>query len=104
MSAQNAVLKGQTKKMAKAIITMKVMPENPDVDMERLEAESKKVIEDYGGEVGKVEKEPIAFGLVALKLIFVIDESKGTEELESKLTDLEFVQSASVIDYRRALG
>ena len=40
----------------------------------------------------KTEQEPIAFGLKALKIIFVMDEAKGsTDELESKIKEIEGV-------------
>jgi elongation factor 1-beta len=90
--------------MANAVITIKIMPESPEIDLAKLEQECKTVISEFGGDVGKVEKEPVAFGLVSVSLIFVMDETKGTEELEAKLSAVDGVQSASVTDFRRALG
>ncbi len=90
--------------MAQAIVTIKVMPNSPEVDLIKLEEACKSIIAEFDTEVGKLEREPVAFGLIALNLTFVIDEAKGTEELEGKLTEIEAVQSAKVIDYRRALG
>jgi elongation factor 1-beta len=45
---------------------IKVMPTDPEVNLDELEEKLKAVIpEKYG--LAKVEREPIAFGLVALK-------------------------------------
>ncbi len=92
--------------MAKAIITIKMMPESPEVDMEKLEETCLSKIKDFAGEgETKVEIEPIAFGLKALKIIFVMDESIGsTEPLEKSIDELENVASVEVIDVRRAIG
>ncbi len=91
--------------MADVIITFKIMPESPETDLSKIEKEAGKMIEEFGGEVGKVEQEPIAFGLKALKLIFVMDESLGsTEDLENKISEIDQVQSVDVTDVRRAIG
>jgi len=90
--------------MAKAILTMKVMPETADIDLGQLEIEATKAIESLGGKVGKSEKEPIAFGLHSLILMFTADENLGSEEFEEKVGKLEGVQSAQITDFRRALG
>ncbi len=91
--------------MAEVVVTIKIMPEDPGVDLNKLEKEAKIKISDFGGEVGKVETEAIAFGLKALKLIFVMDESKGSPDpLEKSIESLEGVKSAEVTDVRRAIG
>tara|TARA_Y100000310_G_scaffold188284_1_gene188269 strand:- start:199 stop:474 length:276 start_codon:yes stop_codon:yes gene_type:complete len=91
--------------MTDLIVTMKIMPSGPDADLSRIEEEAKNEISEFGGEVGKVEVEPIAFGLKALNLIFVMDESLGsTEALEEKVKKLKEVNSAEVVDARRAIG
>ena len=51
-----------------------------------------------------VFEESIAFGLVALKFLFIIDEKQGTDIVEEALLDLEEVGNARVIDFRRAIG
>ncbi|MFP4112099.1 MAG: elongation factor 1-beta [Candidatus Woesearchaeota archaeon] len=91
--------------MANVIITMKIMPESPETDLEALKEKAKKMIADFGGEVGKEEIEPVAFGLKAINLIFVSDENKGsTEELEKQVSDIEEVTSVEITDVRRAVG
>lgn len=91
--------------MTDMIVTFKIMPETPDVNLEGIQEKATASINEFGGEVGKVDIEPIAFGLKALMLVFVVNEDKGsTEELEAKITDFEGVQSVQVTDMRRALG
>ena len=91
--------------MASVIITIKIMPESPEVDLTEIEVIGKQKIADFGGEVGKVEIEPIAFGLNALKLIFVMDESKGaTDQLEADIEAIKGVNSVEITDVRRTIG
>lgn len=91
--------------MAYVIITLKIMPEGVDVSLTDLEKESQKVIEAYGGRMMRVEKEPIGFGLVALKMTFSMDESKGaTDVLEEQLQQITGIMSVEVTNVGRALG
>lgn len=92
-------------KMSKVVVTIKIMPEDPSTNLHDVEKYARELIKRFGSEVGKVEIEPIAFGLNALKLIFVMDESKGsTEDLEDQLRNIEGVNSVETIDVRRAIG
>lgn len=90
--------------MAEVWITVKIMPKDTEVDLHKLEDEAKAVIEKEGGKVYKVEKEPVAFGLLALKITLTLDENKGTESLEKALAKIQNISSASIIDIRRAIG
>ena len=91
--------------MADIIITIKIMPESPEINLKEIEEKAKVEIENFGGEVGKVEIEPIAFGIKALKLLFVMDEEKGsTEELEKDISEIMGIKSVEVTDVRRAIG
>ncbi len=79
------------------------MPEGVDVNLTDLEQVITKVLLTYDIKVSKVEKEPIAFGLMALKLIFLMDENKGdTETLENACKAIEGVMNAEVTDMRRS--
>ena len=92
-------------KMADVVITFKIMPEGLDVDLNKIVNSIKKVVKKFGGDVGRVEEEPVAFGLKALKIIFVIDENKGsTDDLEEEISKLKGVKSVNVVDVRRAIG
>lgn len=82
------------------------MPQNPSIDLPKLEAEAKKeIIKFCNSQEFRTQIEPIAFGLKALNMIFVMDESKGgTEELEKKISQIDGVESVEVTDVRRAIG
>ena len=92
--------------MANVVVTVKIMPEDPDTDLDVLKGEAEKAINTYVGEGDIREaREPVAFGLVALKLTFVMDEKKGgLDPLEDILRNLDGVNSVEVEDVRRAIG
>ena len=92
--------------MASVVVTLRIMPNNPGTDLSVLETEAKKEIVKFcDSKEFKVKIEPIAFGLKALNLLFVMDESKGsTEELEEKIKLIDGVESVEVTDVRRAIG
>jgi len=91
-------------KMARVIVVFRVMPKGLKINLVSLQEILENKIKEFGGNVGKVETEPIAFGLNAIKLFVILDESKGTDELEKELAKVKGVQSANVIDVRRAVG
>ena len=95
--------------MAIAVVTVKIMPESPEVDLEQIQGKVQAVIREFtqrdSPEDQKVAMEPIAFGLKALKIIFTMDEAKGSPDvIEDKITSIEGVQSFEVTDVRRAIG
>ena len=91
--------------MAQVVITFRVMPESPDSDLKQIEKMANDAIKRFGGEVGKVEIKPFAFGLNAINIYFVMDEAKGsTEELEKEIKGMEGIASVEVTDVRRAIG
>ena len=59
--------------MATVVVTLKIMPESPNVDLRNIEKEAKSKIQAFtDNEEMKSEQEPIAFGLKALKIIFAL--------------------------------
>lgn len=92
--------------MAQVVVTLKIMPEGADTNLEGVESSAKEQIVKFGGqEEMKISQEPIAFGLKSLNITFVMDEDKGsTEELEKSLAGLDGVNSVEVTDVRRAIG
>lgn len=93
--------------MAQAIVTIKLMPESPEVDLAKMQGEAEQAIDAFVGEKGekRFAVEPVAFGLKSLKITFVMQESIGsTEPLEEKLAAIEGVNSVDVVDVRRAIG
>lgn len=92
--------------MANVIVTLNIMPESPDIDLDKISENSLKHIKEFAGDRDtKIELEPIAFGIKALKILFVMDEKKGsTEDLEESIRSIKGVQSVEVTDVRRAIG
>jgi len=91
--------------MADVVITLRIMPESPETDLKAIKERARSFIVEYGGEVGKSEEKPVAFGLKALELIFVSNENIGsTDKLEQNVASIEGVKSAEVTDVRRAIG
>ena len=83
------------------------MPESPDVDFTTLRTGAVEKINAFVGEDGekKIEEEPMAFGLKALKITFVMDEDIGsTDSLEQEIAGIDGVNSVDVVDVRRAIG
>ncbi len=91
--------------MATVFVTIKIMPETTDTDLKDLEEKAKEKIIEFGGDVATVEIEPVAFGLNALMISFLMKEDKGSPDpLEDSISDLKGVASATVIDVRRTVG
>ena len=91
--------------MATVVVTLKIMPDSPDVDLDEISSSATGLISSFGGSVGKKIIEPIAFGLKAVILMFTMPEEKGsTEELETQISQMKNVSSVQVTDVRRAVG
>ena len=91
--------------MAKVVVTLKIMPDSPKVNLDVLQKAALKKIKDAIGDTEtKVEKEAIGFGLNALKIFFVMDENKNVDVIEGSVKKTKGVQSVDVTDVRRAIG
>jgi elongation factor 1-beta len=91
--------------MARVIVTLKVMPEGPEIDLAALEEKAKAIVSDFGGTIMSVEKQPIGYGIVALMVKFNMDEAKGsTEPIEELIRKVEGVESVDVAAISRAFG
>ena len=91
--------------MATVVVTLKIMPDSPETDVDGLIHSASEEINNFGGKVGKASSEPVAFGLNAAVVFFIIPEEKGsTEELEKKISEIAGVSSVQVTDVRRTIG
>lgn len=82
-------------------VKVKLMPESPSVNLEKIEAKARKIIEENNGTNKEYSIEPIAFGLKALIVFFFFDEAGDTSYIEEKLSQIPEVQSAQIIDLRK---
>ena len=90
--------------MGTALLKIKLMPSSPEVNLEEIKEKAKEIVEKSQGRNCRFEEEPIAFGLKALIVSFDIDEQQELDPIENGLKDLENINSAQVIDMRRAFG
>lgn len=92
--------------MGQAVVTFRVMPESPEVDLEALKSFAKEQVESFcDPDELKVNEEDVAFGLKAIVLQFVMDEDEGdTGDLEATISDHDDVKNAETTDVRRAFG
>jgi len=96
--------------MANVIVTIKIMPTGPEVDLDKVYAEAAKKVQAFVDEKHRKDEvrkeiEPIGFGLKALKLLFVMDENTGSlDKLEETIKALKNVESVETTDVRRAIG
>ena len=92
--------------MAKAIITFKLMPESPEVDLNPIKERAQAIAREAGaiGEM-QVKEDPIAFGLKAV-LVLAMYEVEGSDfdGISAKMGEIEKVQSSEVAKMDLALG
>ncbi len=104
VDSQDQINRG--KKMAKAIITFKLMPESPEIDLEPIKAKALEIAKEAGA-IGEMQSkiEPIAFGLKAV-IVLAMYEVEGTEfdQIAEKMGKQEGVQSSEVAKMDLALG
>ena len=90
-----------------AIITIRIMPESPEVDLEHIRTEAEKKINAFVGKSQQKQHEikPVAFGLKSLDIFFMMDEDLGSpDSVAEDIGTLEGVQSAEITNVTRAMG
>jgi translation elongation factor aEF-1 beta len=79
----------------------KLMPESPHVNLKEIEEAAKKIVEDFGGKNKEYSIEDIAFGLKAVIVFFFYSDDKNIDIMEEKLSKINNVASAQLIDMRK---
>ena len=90
--------------MSVAAIKIRIMPDSPSTDMEKIEEKTRTILEKNQVKNPSFEVQPIAFGLKALVMMFGWPEEKELEDLEKQLQVIPEVSSVQVVDIRRAIG
>ena len=90
--------------MADAILKIKIMPDSPNANLDKIESDAKEIVELEQGRGLRISREPIAFGLNAVILLFLRNEELDQDVLMDALRKVEHVNSAEIIDFRRAFG
>ena len=89
--------------MGTALLTIKIMPDSTETNLDSIRDLAKSIVEKGNGRNVRFDEEPIAFGLKAIKLFFDLNESFELDPIETALNQIENVSSAQVTDMRRAL-
>ena len=92
--------------MGNVVVTMKVMPESPEVNLDDLEKKVEEAIVAKKGKPYKKNREPIGFGITALKFSFILDEDEaegGTEPIESAIKEVEGVGEAETTEVTKVV-
>ncbi len=85
--------------MSEVAITLEVMPEDTEVDLEELKSKIKSQVDTE-----EISEEEVAFGLKALKVMTIIsDEAGGTDEVENSILEIPSVKNVKVIDQRKLM-
>lgn len=87
--------------MGKIVVTIKILPNDTSLNMDKTAEKVKEIIKSYKGEAGKYQIEPIAFGLKELYIYFLIDETGDTESIIKEISNIDGIDSAEVIDIRK---
>ncbi|HUW86694.1 MAG TPA: elongation factor 1-beta [Methanoregula sp.] len=81
--------------MGSVAIIVRIMPESPDVNLEQL----KKALKQTLPSIQEIREEPIGFGLKALKLVAVVNDSGGeTDAVEKSLSGVPGVERAEIVE------
>ena len=87
--------------MAEVLATIKIMPRDTDVDMDAL---ADRIARVDGARLNDVQKEPIAFVVVALVASYVLKDGEGgTENLEEALKGIDGIGNVQVTEVTRLL-
>jgi elongation factor 1-beta len=90
--------------MATVVIIVKIMPESPSSDLNKIKDSARDSLVKEGAKNISFEERPIAFGLKAVVMKLDMPEEKGTDIVESLLSKIPEVSSVTIEDYRRAFG
>ncbi|MFD1515568.1 elongation factor 1-beta [Halomarina rubra] len=87
--------------MGKVAARLKVMPNDPEIDLEDLESRLEDSLPE-GAKISRTDREDVAFGLIALlPTVIVPDEAGGTEAVEEAFENVEGVESVGVDEVGR---
>jgi len=93
--------------MANAIVTFKLMPTSPEVDVDTIVEQAKSIATETGAK-GNVahEVKPIAFGLKEIIIIgmYEMTDNFASDSIAEKMSEIEDVNTAEVLNVDLAMG
>ncbi|HJJ34384.1 MAG: elongation factor 1-beta [Methanocorpusculum sp.] len=86
--------------MGEVVVIMKIMPESPEVDLVKLQADIRAAV--TGIEDMKVE--PIGFGLSAIKIAMITEDDEGAgDKIEALFSQIPGIDRAEIESLNRLL-
>ncbi len=80
--------------MGNVAVILQVMPEDRETDLDKLKEEIKSRLDPK-----EIKEEPVAFGLVSLKVLKIVpDDTGGSDKLEEELLKIDGVKDVRVTD------
>jgi len=87
--------------MGKVAAVLKVMPQSPEVDLDALQERLEESLPE-GAKINNVDRDDVAFGLIALlPTVVVPDDAGGTDAVEEAFSGVEGVESVAVEEVGR---
>ena len=82
--------------MGKVAARLKVMPQSPEIDLDALQERLENALPE-GAKISRVDRDDVAFGLVALlPTVIVPDDAGGSDAVEEAFSTVEGVESVKV--------
>jgi elongation factor 1-beta len=82
--------------MGKVAARLKVMPQSPEIDLDALQERLENALPE-GAKISRVDRDDVAFGLVALlPTVIVPDDAGGSDAVEEAFAEVEGVESVKV--------
>jgi len=82
--------------MAEVAVEMKVFVESP----EHIE-DVKKALTDTISNIQTIKEEDVGFGIKLLRVVFLMDDDGGINEVEDKVNGIEHVNQCEVVEVSR---
>ena len=80
--------------MGQVAVKLKIMPKTTDVNMD----EMKNKIKNLDINIKDMKTEDLAFGLKTIKLLIVLPDKGGTDEIENRIREIEEVGEVETED------
>ena len=85
--------------MAQVIVTFKIMPASGDINADELEKAVKEKLQPQ-----KISREPIAFGLVAIIAVKLVEEISGEmDKVENLIKSIDGVGEVEITEVNRSM-
>ncbi|HJJ41763.1 MAG TPA: elongation factor 1-beta [Methanocorpusculum sp.] len=86
--------------MGEVAVILKIMPESPDVDLDKLQA----LIKEKVPGIQDMRVEPIGFGLSSIKIAMITEDEEGAgEKVEGLFNGIEGIDRAEIESLNRMM-